>query len=167
MVCRRGFSPELCVEAQSSGLKALLRGEAARKRVGVGGVDQARTHGVVEDVVRYGRQVFFGAQRAIVEAVLPDAPGVRMTLPQCAGARAFQPADQLRESDIRIELDQAVPVIGHQYPSHEVRAGPVPGFEQCADRIGGDVVIAEDRFACVGAERDQVDLARSRNAAFA
>ena len=41
------------------------------------------------------------------------------------------------------------------------------GFKECENGMGGDIVIAEDRFARMCAEGDEINLIKSGNSAFA
>ena len=69
----------------------------------------------------------FGPDRTIVIGRRPDRAEARMGQSKLACAAAFQFPDKRWQCVVVAQLDQAVPVIRHQYPGEKARVLPMTG----------------------------------------
>jgi len=78
---------------------------------------QACTNRIGDDVARNRPVILIPAQRMVVIAMHPEWSIKIDVSSDLSRKQAFEPLHDLRQSCFTIQLNQAVPVIRHQYPA--------------------------------------------------
>jgi hypothetical protein len=125
----------------------------------VGTMRQARSDRIQHDIAAHIQHALRPVKEAIVKPVLPHASrGSRVAVHRsCDGGLHAQHA--LRERCARTQLDQAVPMVGHQHPGEQRRIQPKSRVRQASARDACCTEIGESALAVERLSREKVDTA--------